>query len=91
MSLGMGGGYCTCALALRARPIRNIKWRLQQDVNLRCFFLQQSISRCCHTSLPLPHMLSGLTIQQVINWRCRTLPPQWFFHLPKVMCTDFLS
>jgi len=37
------GGYCTCALAHHTRPIRNIEWRLQQDVNRRCFAMQQDV------------------------------------------------
>ena len=51
-SPGRRGGYGTCALAHRARPIRNIEWRLEQDVNRRSFAMQQGVSRRCHN---LPH------------------------------------
>jgi hypothetical protein len=56
MSLGRGGGYCTCALALRARPIRNIKWRLQQDVNRRCFTMRRAPGSLAAGRVP--HQLS---------------------------------
>ena len=61
MSPVRGGGYGTCPLAHRARPISNIEWRLQQDVNRRCFTMQQGVSRRCHTSPPLPHNGRGTT------------------------------
>ena len=45
----VGGGYCMCALAHRAGPIRNTEWRLQKKCESPLF---HHAVRC---KLPLPH------------------------------------